>query len=130
MLPPGLLLIQSEPTDDNPFLFSARIKLNESLKDILNSSDDESGPTFLTQSIATGVWRGAYCTITALSGKATQGHRFHDTTTWGDFLRHVYDCHPSGAWRDLRPGETDFFPDEDWEYYDVQVSLFWGAKVE
>ena len=42
----------------------------------------------------------------------------------------LFNKHPAGSWRNLRHGEKDFFPEEDWEFYEVQVSLSMGAPVE
>ena len=128
MLPAGLLLIERNPTAGHPYLFSVRIKLDEGLQNALDSGNDESGPSFLSDSIATGTWYGAYCTVAALPREPRQHFYLHGMTTWRELLSTLYEHHPTGTYRDLDSKE-DVFPDEDWSFYEVQVSLFAGTKV-
>lgn len=128
-VPRKLLLIPRQPSAGHPYLFSARIKLDEALQDELNSSFYDPRKLFLTQPIATGDWYGAHLVVAALKGHEKQQHHFYNKVTWGKFLKTLFKKHPTGSWRDLRRGEKDFFPKEDWEFYEVQVSLFRGAPV-
>jgi hypothetical protein len=125
-----LLLIPREPTAGHPYLFHARIKLDEALQVELESGVYDPGKLFLTQPIATGVWYGAHLVVEAIKGHKKQYHHFYNKVTWGEFLTILFNMHPTGSFRDLRHGEKDFFPEEDWEFYEVQVSLLMGAPVE
>lgn len=124
-----MLLIPREPIAGHPYLFHARIKLDEAVQDELESGVYDPRKRFLTQPIATGVWYGANLKVVALKGHERQYHTFHNKVTWGEFLTELFTMHPTGSWRNLRPGEKDFFPEEDWEFYEVQVSLWMGAPV-
>jgi hypothetical protein len=94
---------------------------------------DPSKP-FLTQSIATGDWLAS----SAQSRPARIPRRMsrnsllvdHDKTTWGVFLEKLYALNPTGSFRDLGPKGKILYPNEDWYYYDVNVSLTMGARVE
>jgi hypothetical protein len=93
---------------------------------------DPSKP-FLTQSIATGDWLGIICTIEAREDSpedVTQLLVDHDKTTWGVFLEKLYALNPTGSFHDLGPKGKILYPNEDWYYYDVNVSLTMGARVE
>jgi len=92
---------------------------------------DPSKP-FLTQSIATGDWLGIICTIEARedSEDVTQLLEDYDKTTWGVFLEKLYALNPTGSFRDLGLMGQILYREEDWYYYDVNVSLTMGARVE
>ena len=49
--------------------------------------------------------------------------------TWGEFLNKLYAKIPTGSFMDLEL-KNDPFPEEFWYYYDVDVLLLRGAKVE
>lgn len=86
---------------------------------------------YLTEPIATGDWFGVDCTIeAAVKDDEPQSLGSWVKITWGEFLNDLYAKTPTGSFQDLGPKEKDPFPGQFWYYYDIDVFLLRGAKVE
>jgi hypothetical protein len=142
-LPAGGLFLRPTKTKSHYDFTSALMRSEKTkiLEKMLNEYhapiDSDSKSSFLSQPIALGDWRGAYCTVQQHTPIEERDEcdidhfaqlRFSDQVTWAELLERVYEGHPSASCYEVSEAMGYTYRGPYYEFYAVDVSSARGSS--